>query len=427
MLLFAALALSSLQTNELTASVHVSQTAQLFHVVDQMSQWSPYCHAQYRRELPPTAEDEAILATHAQLRQRLGGYGVLDHAFYSDRTVDEAIAALPAETRADAAKVMRHFSPRITPWLLAHAALVSEAKQRLVATERLRVFTAEASRFFLGAKVTLPIFLVPSPEGASGGGYNGDRLTIEVTTKDGALDGARLTDVFFHETWHAFAQGHRDQMNRSLAPYRGLDGTTLSEGLAHAAVPGVYGSPPQKGLQDGARGEPGSSRVRFHQLGLLLLPSLEDALRQRGTIVTYLPQAVAIYRGFQLLAATGEQPKPRFFCFGAQSEKSGQAIFAQGYDTWMRPLSKAGLSELSAKMRPSDVVVIAVKTGEAVPPEFRALFLDKWSEVEASMRAHPSGVWSGVWNDRRIAAAWAADDEALTPMVATVPSNFVGR
>src|SRR6476661_3790011 len=95
MLFRAALLLSSLQTNELTADVHVSQTAQLFHVVDQLSQWSPHCHGQYRRQFPLTVEDEGVLAAHSRLRRDLGGYGVLDHAFYTVGTLDDALKSLP--------------------------------------------------------------------------------------------------------------------------------------------------------------------------------------------------------------------------------------------------------------------------------------------------------------------------------------------
>ncbi len=52
----------------LTLDVRVSRTATLFHVVDQLSLWSPFCHAQYRRyfERPDrrglSADDLSFLA-----------------------------------------------------------------------------------------------------------------------------------------------------------------------------------------------------------------------------------------------------------------------------------------------------------------------------------------------------------------------------
>ena len=36
----------------LTLDVHISRTATLFHVVDQISEWSPYCHRQYLAAFP---------------------------------------------------------------------------------------------------------------------------------------------------------------------------------------------------------------------------------------------------------------------------------------------------------------------------------------------------------------------------------------
>jgi hypothetical protein len=415
---------ATLETNELQADVHLSKTAELFHIVDQLSNWSPHCHQQYRRYFKPTAEDEAVLQTHAKLRKTLGGYGVLDHAFYSDGTVEQALAELPAEARETEAKVLAYFEPKVGPFLRENAGLVDKAKARLAGEGRVRIetFTREASRFFLGAKANVPVYLIPSFVGQNGGGYNGDRLTVEVSpTKDGVVDADALIDVFYHETWHAFAKAERARMDRAVATFRGLDGETLSEGFAHAVAPGIYGSPPEEQLFDRLAQDP---KKPFNHLAIALLPSLQDALRTDATIVTYLPTAVAIYRGVALLIPAATEAKPRFFVFGQGARDHGKAIFDQGYDIWIRDLSKRSLDELQPKMLPSDVVVIAVVKDEAIPAEYQALFLDKWPDVVKSMQAHPEGIWSGTWNDRKVAALWAKDAPGLAPLIAKVPSNY---
>jgi multisubunit Na+/H+ antiporter MnhE subunit len=40
-----------LEAGPLTLDIQVSKTAHLFHVVDQISQWSEFCHRQYSRYL----------------------------------------------------------------------------------------------------------------------------------------------------------------------------------------------------------------------------------------------------------------------------------------------------------------------------------------------------------------------------------------
>ncbi len=64
-----------------TLEISSPETAQWFHIVDQLSGWSQFNHRQYRRRLATDAgfpaDDEAALHAHAELRHRLG-YGVLE-------------------------------------------------------------------------------------------------------------------------------------------------------------------------------------------------------------------------------------------------------------------------------------------------------------------------------------------------------------
>ncbi|MCC6805861.1 MAG: hypothetical protein IT381_00440 [Deltaproteobacteria bacterium] len=405
------------ETKELRAEIHVSETAQIFHIVDQLSNWGKYQHQQYRRALTLDAEDEALLREHAAIR-KARGYGLLDHAFYTDDSREKALATLPEKERDVERRVLDRLAPKLLPFIAAHAKNVAAARDRLQATPELQRFTAEASRFFLGAHADVPVYLMPSVEGASGGGYNGDRLTLEVAEKKGGVDAEGLDDLFFHELWHAFAAGQRDAMKAT-----GLDVTTLSEGFAHAAAPGIYGK--RQDLVDAvsrAKAQPWSDNsARFDRLGLALLPSLNEALRNGETFTAYLPRAVAIYRGLEAVSAALENTKPRFFCFGEASFELGKLIFDQGYDTWMRAMNAKALAELRSKFRPSDVVVFVLAGDEAIPPEFRELFSGQWSDVEASRKQHAIGTWSGKFVDRQLVVTWAKDVAALRPLVAKVP------
>jgi hypothetical protein len=68
---------SSIDLGELRVAVSTSRTAQLFHIVDQLSGWSPYCHRQYGRwfaqHRPLDDEDRRVLAAHAALASSTAG------------------------------------------------------------------------------------------------------------------------------------------------------------------------------------------------------------------------------------------------------------------------------------------------------------------------------------------------------------------
>jgi hypothetical protein len=46
----------------LTLNIYISRTAHLFHVVDQISGWSPFCHSQYRRYFTTATVEEVTTA-----------------------------------------------------------------------------------------------------------------------------------------------------------------------------------------------------------------------------------------------------------------------------------------------------------------------------------------------------------------------------
>ena len=90
-------AVQTIVAGPLTLQVSTSRTAHLFHVVDQLSAWSPFCHRQYRSYFEDTANgglseaDRQLLGQHADLR-RLKGWGSgLEQTFYTDRDLEDAL------------------------------------------------------------------------------------------------------------------------------------------------------------------------------------------------------------------------------------------------------------------------------------------------------------------------------------------------
>jgi hypothetical protein len=74
--------------------VYVSRTATLFHVVDQVSEWSEFAHRQYGRAFAPLTEsDRAALAKHRAVRAKHSWGEGLEQTFYSPLALDEALKA----------------------------------------------------------------------------------------------------------------------------------------------------------------------------------------------------------------------------------------------------------------------------------------------------------------------------------------------
>ena len=66
----------SVDLGGLLLSVSDSSTAQVFHIVDQLSEWDQYAHKQYvqwaAKSLKMTSEDQELLRKHAELRRARG-------------------------------------------------------------------------------------------------------------------------------------------------------------------------------------------------------------------------------------------------------------------------------------------------------------------------------------------------------------------
>ncbi len=101
-LLFAATAAAQgrpsthLEAGPLKLDIYVSDTAQLFHVVDQISQWSEFSHKQYVRYFEKldgglSETDREVLAEHAAIRKAYGWGRGPEQVFYTQLDLEEAL------------------------------------------------------------------------------------------------------------------------------------------------------------------------------------------------------------------------------------------------------------------------------------------------------------------------------------------------
>lgn len=295
----------TLTAGPLVLEVHVSRTAHLFHVVDQVAEWSPFCHTQYRAALEPlSAEDETLLARHARLRERRGWGGGLEQTFYTAAPLDEALATgveagwIEAEEAELERLVLTHFAERVEHLINAERERVAEFGRRIA--RELRALEALAVR--LAALVgrspePVPVFLLANPAANDfGGGFNGGRLTLEVPREADAFG------TFLHELTHVFLDLRRADIEAAVrnrdAPF---DTQTVNEGIAHALSPGIHhaagaGRDPlvERVRQLEERGQELTDYdLRVHRYALALRPLVREMLTDEAlTFDTFLARSI---------------------------------------------------------------------------------------------------------------------------------------
>ncbi len=196
-------------------AISEAQTAQLFHIVDQLSQWDQYTHKQYFRwavgALPLDAADMRFLQQHAELRQRHGWGGPLEKAFLVDEPLDAAAHNAVQRgllTKAEAMQerdVLLHFAPRLAPLIDQQKPAMDRFIQKLDDDHnRLAPTITELLAFCqIKTNISVPVFLAANPDGKNGGGEaNGGRLVIEVPSPD-------PRSILLHEAIHTLLVSHR--------------------------------------------------------------------------------------------------------------------------------------------------------------------------------------------------------------------------
>ncbi len=295
----------------LVAIVSDSPTAQVFHIVDQLSEWDQYTHRQYarwaRQALELDAQDRKLLQQHAEMRRARGWGNGFEQAFYVDDPIEVAAAhavdakLLSPEEAAMEQAVLLHFEPLLASLRERGAGSIVRLRHRLVTEagdigalmRKLQQF-AESKR-----PPRVPVFLVPSPDdprSTAGGGFNGGRLVLEVQNSSDVLP------TFLHECMHALLEP-RHAAIEAAAGSAALDTTTLNEGIAYALGPGVMDDPTVSDtlvdvlVRRVLRGSPASdSYLQFYMVAAVIRPLLRSALARGETLSDFLPKAVEKWR-----------------------------------------------------------------------------------------------------------------------------------
>lgn len=285
-----------------------ARTAQVFHIVDQLSLWDVFTHKEYARWAEKTGlldqHDRELLQRHADMRKKRGWGKGFEPAFLVDDSIEQAAAkgiAAGLLTTAEAnteRDILLHFAPKLEPLLEQRHAAIAAVEEQLVAQQaQLTPLVKQLAHF---SEVTDPptvqVFFVANAEDRDGGGgANGGRIVIEVPLID-------PIGVLMHESLHQLLRPKEGAM-KVAADAAGLDFIVLKEAIAYAVYPGILGNTEQGDqlvedlVQWQLRGVPASDRfLQFDQVAVVIRPLLKAALARNETISTFLPTAIAKWR-----------------------------------------------------------------------------------------------------------------------------------
>lgn len=419
-----------IQAGPLTLEIHVSETAHTFHIVDQLSAWSEYCHQQYADHFTDLSkEDRALLAEHAGVREfRSWGQG-LEQTFYTDLPLEDALregvaASRLTQDQADVERrVLSHFQDRA----LALMKEETPTLQRFTGTLRkeqpkLADFSVKASRFCGVSEIRVPVYLIANPDAHSmGGGYNGGRLTLEIPRESDPIG------TFLHEVMHAFVHEQMPLLEKTASTSSGLDVETLNEGIAYALSPGILhnGSQTEDPLaqqvaSDIHAGKPLSdSYTRFNRYGLALRPLLQQAMEdETATLTAFLPRAVDAWEVTAELSRAFVPGETQTKWIGKKSSSPTMFVLAPAdinlyralkakwrYNQWGRNHSNDMYDEMfELHAKPGDLLVMlfALDKPERIPDEYKDLLPRPWPEIEEQLKRGETIIARGKARDLNV-------------------------
>jgi len=408
-----------LDAGHLTLNLYISKTANLFHAVDQIAQWSEFCHKQYISyfqglEGGISKQDQDLLAQHCAIRRVHGWGGGLEQTFYTSLDLEAALALgikeghLSKEEAQTEQRILIHFQDRVERLMTVEAPTLEHFVQELQARNSdIVVFANDISRFVGGARISIPVYLMANPhERNCGGGFNGGRLTLEI---------AKNYDMYptlLHELFHAFIRTKQELIEIAAQSVPGLDVETLSEGLAYAYNPGLIqaaNSVQTDQLLTMVAGfmAQGSSLkdtfTRFNAYGLALRPLLKDALSsKRQTLDAFLPRATDAWlvlteleksRGTKSASQTHDYRKDlrrSIFIFGIWDKETCEMLLkSANQHCFGRPHATDDYKEmLTNNAKPGDTIILllSLDAPSRVPGEFSDLMPSSWPEIESLMK-----------------------------------------
>ena len=306
-LLLSAISFATTQNVDLggmVLSVSDAPTAQIFHIVDQLSQWDIYTHDQYARWAAATQlldqQDRELLRQHAEMRKKRGwGHG-FEQTFLVEDSIEDAAAkgiaaqllsAAEANTERD---ILLHFAPKLKPLLQKRRVAIAALQQQLVAEQaRIKPLMVQLAHFAEGKNPPIVrVFLIANTEEHNGGGgAYGGRLVVEVPLLD-------TIGTLLHESLDQLLDPQKERIH-SAAEAAALDYTVLNEGIAYALYPGIIADTEQGDrlieelVRRQLRGTPASDPfLQFDLVAAVIRPLLRAALAHNETITMFLPEAI---------------------------------------------------------------------------------------------------------------------------------------
>ncbi|MCE5199953.1 MAG: hypothetical protein ABFD54_05415 [Armatimonadota bacterium] len=406
-----------IDAGSLKINIITSETAELFFVVDRLSQADdshPNQYVEYFGKLEGglSEEDRELLAQHALLRKKYDWH--LNPIFYTaddlDSTLSKAVKTdkLTKQEAQTEKRVLLHFKTRVDK-------LVAEENQTIIQFQNelstkkpeIKAFTEAISKLFGYSKQEIQLYLIPNPNHNSvGWGNSNDIFMLPVSDSRKSYQWL-LQEVFLSRAYQ------QNALTAAVRPEVGLDKSTLIHGMAFALVPGIFHESSSDQLAEtvaryAANGA--SSKdwyVRNSMYGLALRPLLKEAIYDKQqSLQTFLPRAVDAWLVLTEIdkASPADQTarpgnehdfkkdlKHSIFVFGSCDSKlftedlrksTSKHLFGRNHS------SETYNDMLTNNSKPGDTIIllISLDSSERVPSEYSDLLPVPWPEVESKLR-----------------------------------------
>ncbi len=426
-----------LEAGTLTLNIYISKTAHLFHIVDQISQWSPFCHKQYLSYFQKIKgideQDSKFLNQHRAIRKTHGWSKGLEQTFYTNLDLDDAIdqgikeGYLTREEAQTEREILMHFKSHVEQLMQKEAATLDHFVQELLSKRsEIASLSNDISLFVGGAKLSIPFYPIANPhEKNSGGGFNGGKLTLEISKNRDMLP------ILLHEVFHAFLNTKKDIIDKVACSTPDLDIETLHEGIAYAYTGLMYSG--KSGEKDRLFSKASdymekreyldNAYTRFNVYGFALRPILKETLLKKHTLEIFLPRATDAWLVLNELdkARCGDQkdyrsdPKHSIFIFGCDRQQmelladTGSYLFGCSHSHLL-------YKKMFAKnTKPNDTVILllSLDSTQRVPKEFHDLLPLSWPEIEILLKQDQVILRQGKSRDMNVYLIAAPTKEKL--------------
>jgi hypothetical protein len=397
-----------LEVENLTFNISISRTANLFHIVDQLSEWSQFCHKQYKKDFINhngsfSAEDQNMLEKHTSIRSVLRWGQGLEQTFYTTADLEAAVEEgirnkyITPEQAETEIEVFEHFAPYVDKLIESERPNLDRFIENLSNRKaQLEDISKKLSIFCDNVKLEVPFFIIANPSDSFiGGGYNGQRLTLEIPRKRVSFNS------LLHELMHAFIRSQREELENTVKITEGLDYMTLNEGIAYAFSPGIYhsGSKQQDPLFDHVKADIKQEKsllndysTSVYRYGLALRPLLIDAFEKKQSIKVFLPRARDAWLIINELDSTA---KTRGKCKGWFSHGPGWETLGKIKNSRVVDIfyssnhTEEGYKRTFDRALPGSTIILCFALDhwdKNIPERYHYLLPKPWKEIESLLK-----------------------------------------